>query len=91
MNASINAGAIGGGDLCFFCFPFFFCFCSCLFMMVAGFLGDDGLLNWTYNCWDTEGGSLEMREPHSEEAGVDNPTAALGDVSGEFLAVLLKP
>jgi hypothetical protein len=32
-----------------------------------------------------------MREPHSEEAGVDNPTAALGDVSGEFLAVLLKP
>jgi hypothetical protein len=30
-------------------------------------------------------------QPHSEEAGVDNPTAALGDVSGEFLAVLLKP
>ena len=36
-------------------------------------------------------GCSEMREPHSEEAGVDNPTAALGDVSGEFLAVLLKP
>ena len=79
MNASINAGAIGGGDLRFFCLPFLFCFC--LLMMVAGFLGD-GLLNWTYNCWDTEGGSVEMREPHSEEAGVDNPTAVLGDFSG---------